>query len=286
MTMLIATHQGAIGAAFVRSVAGEDPFVTLKPLEALSKEIFEVSADSFRARSAVFSEFVITTFLDAEEIADVVVEITLAAALRRAERPYRILMSNTMAYSRLRRTLHGKSDPDTLIIGIYERLRHDERVNGEPLFWLQYAIAMAEIPKLDAAEEYIQTAYRKAAELKGFQTFQIDTQAFRIALMRATQEVKGRNVSNITQVVEGLERIDAMLLDSSQRTYAVRVLDGVQPFVTARRADLSSGELTAIQFWLYKIAKSLANLSDDYKAMSASEAVRARIEASAASFLV
>ena len=40
MTMLIATHQGVVSAAFVRSVAGEDPFAVLKPLEDLSHEIF------------------------------------------------------------------------------------------------------------------------------------------------------------------------------------------------------------------------------------------------------
>ncbi|MQX91000.1 hypothetical protein [Sinorhizobium meliloti] len=55
MTMLFATHQGAVGAAFVRSVVGEDPFAAFKPLEDLSHEIFETSADRFKARSAVFS---------------------------------------------------------------------------------------------------------------------------------------------------------------------------------------------------------------------------------------
>ncbi len=168
--MLIATHQGSIGASFVRNVVGADPFMALKPLEDLSHEIFETSADGFRARSSIFSSFVIAAFIAPEEIADVVVEVTLAAAQRRSERPYRILMSNMMAYSSLRRTLRGKGDLDTIIASIYERLRYDERVNGEPLFWLQYAIAMAEKPRLDAADEFIATAYRKAEELPGFQT--------------------------------------------------------------------------------------------------------------------
>ncbi len=285
MTMLISTHQGTVGAAFVRSVIGEDPFAALKPLEDLSHEIFETSADSFRARSAVFSSFVINAFIDRDEIADAVVEVTLAAAKRRGERPYRILMSSMMAYSNLRRTLRGKGDADALIVSIYERLRYDERVNGEPLFWLQYAIAMAEVPRLDTADEYIATAYRKAEALPGFQTYQIDTQAFRIALLRATQQRPGQEIFNIQAVFDGLERVDAMLSDSSHRAYAVRVLDGVQPFVTARRADLAAGERIALQFWLLKVVKSLASLPDDFKATTGSEATRARIEAAAATFI-
>jgi hypothetical protein len=190
-----------------------------------------------------------------------------------------------MAYGSLRRTLHGKGDPDTIIIGIYERLRYDERVNGEPLFWLQYAIAMAEVPKLDTADEYIGTAYRKAEDLPGFRTYQIDTQAFRIALMRAGEEKAGREIFNIERILTGLERIDAMLADGSHRAYAVRVLDGVQAFVAARRDDLAPGERTALQFWLLKVSKSLAALPDDFKATAGSEAIRARIEAAAATFL-
>lgn len=285
MTMLIATHQGSVGASFVRSVIGEDPFIALKPLEDLSHEIFETSADGFKARSSIFSSFVIATFIGLEEIADAVVEETLAAAQRRSERPYRILMSNMIAYSSLRRTLRDKADPDTVIASIYERLRYDERVNSEPLFWLQYAIAMAEKPRLDAADEFIATAYRKAEELPGFQTYQIDTQAFRIALMRATEQNSGQAIFNIDAVLFGIERIDAMLGDGSHRFYAVKVLEYVQPFVTARLGDLANGERTALQFWLLKVGKSLSSLPDDFKAATDSEAIRMSVEAAAKMFV-
>lgn len=285
MTMLIATHQGSVGASFVRTVVGEDPFVALKPLEDLSHEIFETSADGFRARSSVFSSFVIKEFIEPEEIADAVVELTLAASLRRSERPYRILMSNLMAYSSLRKTLRGKGNPDTVITSIYERLRYDERVNGEPLFWLQYAIAMAEMPRLDTADEFIATAYQKAANLSGFQTYQIDTQAFRIALLRATQQSTGQEIFNIDAILLGLERIDAMLGDGSHRSYAVKVLDYIQPFVVARLGDLVAGERTALQFWLLKVVRSLAWLPDDFKATAGSEAVRKSVEAAAGMFV-
>lgn len=285
MTMLIATHQISVGASFVRTVVGEDPFVTLKPLEDLSHEIFEASADSFRARSSVFSSFVIATFIPPEEIADAVVDVTLAAAQRRSERSYRILMSNMMAYSSLQKTLRGRGDQNVVITSIYERLRYDERVNGEPLFWLQYAIAMAEKPRLDTADEFIATAYRKAEDLLGFQTYQIDTQAFRIALLRATQQCAGQAIFNIDAILLGIEKINVMLGDGSHRSYAVKVLNYVQPFVEARLGDLASGERTALQLWLLKVAKSLASLPDDFKSTAGSEAVRRSIEAAATMFL-
>lgn len=290
MTMLIAEHQGVVSAAFLRSVLGEDPFAALKPFEDLSHEIFEASADSFKARSAVFSSFVIATFIDQSEIADVVVEVTLAAAQRRHERPYRVLMSNMMTYSSLRRTLRGKNDSETIIFSIYERLRYDERINGEPLFWLQYAIAMAEVPRLDMADEYIQNAYRKAEDrfekgLGKFETYQIDTQAFRIALMRARTQEAGQPIFNIDAILEGGERIAAMLSDDSHRSYAVKVLDNVHPFVMARRGDLTAGERTALQFWLLTITRSLAALPDAFKVTSGSEAVRRSVETATAMFV-
>ncbi len=191
-------------------------------------------------------------------------------------------MSNMMAFGNLRRILQDKESTTVSILAIYERLRYDERVNGEPLFWLQYAIAMAELPKLDAAREYIQTAYRKAEELPGFQTFQIDTQAFRIELLFATQEKSGDAISNIEEIIGGLERINGMLSEESHRAYAVRVLDGIPSFISARGKDMSVSEATAVYFWLLKIVDALSALPDTFKATVGSERVRARLTDSVA----
>src|SRR5882762_6244265 len=92
-------------------------------------------------------------------------------------------MSNLMQYSNLAELFHGEVDAHQLIIRLYERLRYDERVNDEPLFWLQYAIAFTEAKQLLPAELFIKTSYERAAARPGFRTFQIDTQAFRILLL-------------------------------------------------------------------------------------------------------
>ena len=281
MTMLTAGSQGTISAGFIRSVIGADPFMSLKPQEHLAKELFEMSAESFRARSAVFSVFVINTFIDPAEIADTVAEVALAAAERRSQRTYRILMSNLIAFRNLHQILKDKTDAIAVIVGLYERLRHDQRINGEPLFWLQFAIAMAEVPRLDAAWEYIQTAYRKSEEMAGFQTYQVDTQAFRIALLLATNEKPGGKITNINDVLAGLERIDGMLKEDSHRSYAVKVLNGIPPFVSARKGDMSQGEVIAVQYWLCKIDSSLSGLPDHFKRISGSESIRISVKQSA-----
>lgn len=76
-----------------------------------------------------------------------------------------------------------------------------------------------------------------------------------------------------------------MLGDGSHRSYAVKVLGYVQPFVAARLGDLAVGERTALQFWLLKVAKSLALLPDDFKAIAGSEAVRKSVETAATMFV-
>jgi hypothetical protein len=103
--------------------------------------------------------------------------------------------------------------------------------------------------------------------------------------LRATEQKSGQAIFNINAILEGIERIDEMLGDGSHRSYAVKVLDHLQPFVASRRSDLAAGERTALQFWLLKVTKSLAALPDDFKATSGSESVRKRVEAAAAMFV-
>lgn len=281
ITLMTAEYQGSIDAGFLRSVIGVDPFLSLKPLEHLASEIFDISADGFRVRSSVFASFLIETFINPEEVARSVVALTLAAVERRSQRKYRVLMANMMAFSSLRRILKNSSDSMNVIVGIYEQLRSHEKIISEPLFWLQYAIAMTEISKLDAAQEYIQTAYRKARALPGFKTFQIDTQAFRIALIVATQGTVGKPISNIDDIIARLERISGMLSDESHRSYAARVLEGIPAFISVRRNDMAGSEAEAVQFWINQIVVKLSALPDVFKAEVGAESIRVRLVGSA-----
>lgn len=278
ITMLITKHQGSVSASFLRSIINKDPFSILNKFPSISNEIFEMSSERFKARSAILSSFVIEKFIESDLIIDSVIKIARAAAKRSSNRSYRILMSNIITYSKLSDTLSKKGNYKTMITDIYEDLRGDTCINNEPLFWLQYAIAMTEASKLALANEYISTAYRRAKKRLGFQTYQIDTQAFRIYLLSATEESSGQDISNIFSIIEKFELINDMLIEESKRTYAVRVLEHVTPFIEARLDDLKKyGHTTQIFFHLRKIEKSLSSLPTDFRVRTGSDKIRQNI---------
>ncbi len=171
----------------------------------------------------------------------------------------------------------GKIDPGTAVT-IYERLRYDERINAEPLFWLQYAIAMAEDRKLPAAQEFIATAYARAADRPGFQTYQIDTQALRILLLMESEAGSGSPVARLPEILEKIELLNSMLSEESHRGYAIRILEGIYPFIVHRVADLTLAEKTALTFWLTTLSQPLGQLPVEYRARSASDQTQATIE--------
>jgi hypothetical protein len=202
LTTLLSSFNLSTDPSFIKTVTGVDPYNEFIGIKEISDEIFEIGIDAFKIRSSIFSEYAVRNFLSPREILDCVVEGTFASAARKSERRYRVLMSNLMQYSNLHHMLRRQPDVTKLIAATYERLRYDERINDEPLFWLQYAIGMAEDGKLVAAQEFIDTAYDRAARRAGFQTYQIDTQAFRIALQLETTVGPGVPVTNFRKLIE------------------------------------------------------------------------------------
>jgi hypothetical protein len=278
LATLLSNFHVATDPSFIKSVTGLDPYKEFMPIKDIADEIFEINLDDFRVRSSVFSEYVVQRFLEPGEIIDCIVEAALATAPRKRERQYRVLMSNLMQYSQLNQMLKGHADASVLILRIYERLRYDERINDEPLFWLQYAIAMAENNDLPAAQEFIDTAYKRAADRDGFLTFQIDTQAFRILLRIETETESGRLVDKFHVILEKLALLNSMINEESHRSFAIKVLENLYPFIERRGADLAVPEKTALVYWLATLSATLGQLSPDYRARSGSDQTRVIIE--------
>jgi hypothetical protein len=277
LAMLLSTYQISVEPTFIKSVTGVDPYHEFKPVQEIADEVFEIGVDEFRMRSSLFSEYAVRHFMDSVEISDCVVQTSLAAAERKSTRQFRVLMSNLLQYSSLHSVLRSQQNASQLIIDIYERLRYDQRINDEPLFWLQYAIAMAEVGKLLPAREFIGTAYKEAAARPGFETYQIDTQAFRILLLIETEAGAGIPVFHFDEIIKMLGRFDTMLSEESHRAFAIKVIEGVSPFVSLRINDLSSGEKTSLKFWLEKLSKTLERFTAEYKARTGSEFARKAI---------
>ena len=264
--------------SFIRAVTGVDPYSEFMPLKDVADEIFEMGLDDFRIRSSVFSEYVIQHLLEPQEIIDCVVETARTAAPRKAERQYRVLMSNLMQYSNLNNML--RSHPNTLssILSIYERLRYDERINDEPLFWLQYAIAMAEDNNLPTAQEFIETAYARAAARDGFLTFQIDTQAFRILIRIETESIPGGPVESFDKIIEKIELLNSMINEESHRAFAIKVLEHLHAFAARRKRDFSVAQKNTLVYWFATLSATLGQLPADFRARSGSDLTRGIVE--------
>ena len=276
--MLLAKFHLSADASFVRTVTGADPYHEFRPIKEIADELFETESDDFRVRSAVFAYFAVKHFLKRDEITDSIVDAALAAAARKNIRIYRVLLANLMQYSNLADVFQGEVDANDLIMRLYERLRHDERINDEPLFWLQYAIAATEANQLLAAEQFIQTSYNRALERTGFRTYQIDTQAFRILVLIENRAQSGHPVTRIQQILDKLELLDSMLSEESHRHFAIKVLEGIGPFIEKRGNDLTIPERTALMFWLSKVTGTLEALSADYRARTGSDATKEKLE--------
>ena len=280
LTMLLGKFHLSADASFIRTVTGVDPYHEFRPFKEVSDELFETDAEEFRIRSAVFADFALQHFLTAGEITDCIVDAVVCAAARKVQRVYRVLLSNLMQYSNLVELFRHEVNANPLITQLYERLRYDERINDEPLYWLQYAIAVTDAKELLLAEQFIRTSYDRAAARTGFRTYQIDTQAFRIFLLIETEAECGAPVARIQEILEKLELLDSMLKEESHRSFAVRVLEGIGPFIENRRGDLVTSERTALMFWLSRITGTLAGLPADYKARVGSELTRRKLDSS------
>jgi hypothetical protein len=182
-----------------------------------------------------------------------------------------------MRFSALERSLSNHSDLFSLLATLFEKLRRDTAVNKEPLFWLQYSILVSNGGDLRAAESFIETAYARADEIPGFQTFQIDTYALRLFLL-VEQAAQGEPaVRRIDKIVDMLDQVRVMISDESRRVHAIEVLAGVEPFVEARLSALGQGERVTLTYHLNLLISSLERLSPDDRAQTASDGIRASL---------
>lgn len=262
-------------SSFLRTVTGVDAFVEMSRVKEISGEIFRLEDDEIQIRSAIFSEYVIQHLLEARDLLDSVYEIVIFAAIRKKERMYRVIMARLIQFSVLQRLLRYDSEKLHRLQDLYEKLRYHDLVKEEPLFWLQYTILMIERDNLLPAEEFLETAYARAAMAPGFKTFQIDTQALRLLLLLEERETANPTVRRFDQIVEKLELFVSMLNDVSHRYYAIRVVGGIEPFVEARETALTVSEKNVLVFWFSKLAEALELLPLDVRVETASDQILA-----------
>ena len=266
-----------VDAGFLRSVTYSDGFAEISKFPDVTREIFRLEDGGLQVKSAIFAEYLILHHMTSEDIVESVHAILIEAVKRKGVRRYQAMLSNLMRFSMLDGMLTNDPQRSQLIIGLYERLRRDVDINNEPLFWLQYSILMTTCNELEMAEEFISTAYARAADIRGFRTFQIDTYALRLLLLVEQRRSEVGAVERFDDIVDKLTRVRGMIGESSRRVHAVEVLLEFEPFIVARVSDLSREEANGLIYHLALAMDDLEQLTADERALTGSDEVWASL---------
>lgn len=267
-----------VDAGFLRSVTGCDAYAEIAKFKGIAGDIFRLDDDSVQVRSSVFSEYLIKNLLKTEDIVDGIYSLLVETSRRKGERRYQGILGSLMRFSRLSEALSNDGGRYEALIGLYERLKREENLNREPLFWLQYSILMTAVGELEFAEELISTAYTRAAQIPTFKTFQIDTYSFRLLMLSEGREVHTDGITRFDEIVEKLELVKAMISDDSHRGHAIQVLREIEPFVSSRRPAFSASEKNIFLFHLILVDKELERLSEVVRLQTGSDEIRKTIE--------
>ena len=263
-----------VDTAFLRSVTNSDPYAEFAKFRETAGDVFKLVDDDAQVRSATFSEYLIQNHFSSSDVIECVYEIVVGAVKRKAERRYQAILSSLMRFSFLDKALSKDPHRMDLLKGLFARLQRDIDVNKEPLFWLQYSILMTDAGELMAAEGFVRTAYSRAADIRSFRTFQIDTYAFRLLLIIEKSAVGVGHIARFEEIIEKMETIRLMIGEESHRVHSVRVLENIDPFVSARISEFSTTEMNTLVYHFNLLIQSLNGLSPDIRAQTESDKVK------------
>lgn len=261
----------------LQELADCDIYAELKKSGGLSTDFLSESDDRIEMRSALLSEYLLQRILPTKQVLDACYTITTMSTRRRSERVHRRLAGVLMKDSTLKRFLKFHGGVDQLLDKHYTRLSNDKAVNDEPLFWLQYAIFMKRTGDIANARMFLNTGYKRAKDIEGFKTFQLDTQALSIYLLEEIVSTSP-TVEGLEDIVASIKLVSDMISEQSHRQYAIEVLGEVPAFVEARQLALESAEKVALVFQLHRASDTLKGLTVEEKAYSGSEIVRTKLD--------
>ncbi|WP_395496175.1 SIR2 family protein [Acetobacter sp. KSO5] len=263
---------------YLQELAGRDVYIELRGAAGISNDLLDVHNDKIEMRSSLLSEFLIQHIFSSEDILDACYEIATSSTRRRQERIHRRLAGELMKVSTLQSFLQNHATSDVLIDKYFIRLSRDTSVNEEPLFWLQYSILMKSLGEIPKARMFLDASYERARKIKGFKTFQLDTQALSIYLIEEIENPNS-NVEGLEDILGAINTVTDMITDQSNRQYAIQVIGEIPLFVETRLTAFTQPEKVALVFQLNRVSQALSNLSIDEQIYSGSEIIRAKIQA-------
>lgn len=272
----------------LRHITNIDPYDCLDPSDNLeiARDLFEFTETRVQPRSAILVEFILKNLLDHDDVAHWLLELGFHAAEIKTQelardnigsarfREANHLLGSVFKFSNINR-MFGDSSPANDRIGkFYERGRRNELINMEPLFWLQYCIFQMHLGELPFAEEYIRTAYDRAMNRKGFQTYQIDTYALSLYMRLEEAAPQSSPVSRFGIIREKLEQVREMVNDGNHRNFALESLSKVESFILARINGLQKHEKVQMVYELNLIADRFEGLPLEVRIQFATDKVK------------
>ena len=261
--------------SLLRIVTGGDPYRQIKRFPDVSEDIFTFEDDHFGVRSSILSDYLIEKHFTKGDIISLVERLVVESVKRMSRRRGRAVLSRLMRFSALYRAVHGDLEELT---NLFERWRRDDLVSREPLFWLQYAILKTRASDWGVAESFIDMAYSRASEIRGFETYQIDTYALRLLLKVETHSVGANEIRRFDKIIEKLSQVRAMIGGENYRWHAVQVLSELEPFASGRASSMSNSEQMALVYEMRLSIQKLRALPSEIREEAGADTVERKIE--------
>jgi hypothetical protein len=138
------------------------------------------------------------------------------------------------------------------ILRYYESCKGLTHCKGNPLFWLQYAIACTVLEEFVRAEKYFEAAYSFADKRETYDSYQIDNHYARFLIMRA---IDSQDLAQSMPAFREARKIIFAQIQNERLHYPYRVATTFSQFYDVFRPQMNDQQKDEIK----RAAKHIAN---------------------------
>ena len=196
---------------------------------------------SITKQSSLVAEVLLGSIVDVEVVKDVLVRTFRQFDNMRDVKMYKDVLSNLLTFRILRQPLNANVDKFHKVIGsFYEGIRDCEFCKHNPLFWLQYAIAVLDEEDYKSAKIYFESAYAYAKKRKNFDSYQIDNHYARYLLEHGSKVDVGNDYMKVFREAHNI--VTDRSHSKVQKYYPFRVARGYLSYVIMYKDRYSDDE--------------------------------------------
>jgi hypothetical protein len=206
----------------------------------LVREVLDVSSQTIRVRSPIISEVILNTLDDLHGVMNLLTDVARYCDEHFADQNLKGTLKNLTNFATLQRAFGQSAHALTAIIGYYENIKGLYRLRQDPLFWLQYAIAMLAVSDYERADRYFGSAYSYANKKDWFDPFQLDNHFARYIL--EFEIYYGSQKTSLSQFRKAHEKLMRPSPFQEKMHYPFKVAQNYQAFYLKYFAGFSESE--------------------------------------------